>query len=319
MQVGAEAAQVGDDALRGQRLQPGDGLGGVRLVVEQHELERHLLAAHRHAAGRVDLLDRDLVAGAHLGAAGAVAAGQRHHRADLDRLGPGPGSGPSASRARTSSVSSLIECPPSRVRIIESASHAPQTTRAVSATRCELASLVLGRELVALHGRGEAALRAESQAIERHQPGRLVDARAQLVHRLEARLLARHQPQHHVAVLRHRAQRLEAARALVVVLQQEALEAALAEHARDGLVAAAGVEHRLVVAAADVQAERDARMAADHRVVHLDARVDEPVGIAAPLAVALAQRGIEQRRVLRARRSGCRCSPAGPAPRPRGA
>ena len=39
-------------------------------------------------------------------------------------------------------------------------------------------------------------------------------------------------------------------------------------------------------------------MAADDRVVHLDAGVDEPVGIGAALDVARAQRGIEQRRVL---------------------
>ena len=86
VQVGAEAAEIGDHALGGQRLEPGDGLGRVGLVVEHHQLQRHLLAAHGDAAGGVDLLHRDLVAGTHLGAAGAVAAGQRHHRAELDGL-----------------------------------------------------------------------------------------------------------------------------------------------------------------------------------------------------------------------------------------
>src|SRR6185369_6297169 len=162
----------------------------------------------------------------------------------------------------------------------------------------QLAALVLGRDAVAFHGRREAARRAERQPGQRHDPRRLVDAPAQLVDGLQARLLARHQPQHHLAVLGHRAQGLEAARALVVVLEQEALEAAAAEDAGDGLVAAAGVEHRLVVAAADVERERHAGVAADRRVVHLDARVDEPVGVAAALAVALAQRGVEQRGVL---------------------
>src|SRR5262249_28280992 len=39
------------------------------------------------AAGGVDLLDGDLVARAHLSAAGTVAAGQRNHGADLDGFG----------------------------------------------------------------------------------------------------------------------------------------------------------------------------------------------------------------------------------------
>jgi hypothetical protein len=89
VQVGAEAAEVADDALGRQRLQPAHRLGGVGLVVEQRQLERHLLAAHRHAAGGVDLLHGDLVASAHLGAAGLVAPGERHHRADLHGLRPG--------------------------------------------------------------------------------------------------------------------------------------------------------------------------------------------------------------------------------------
>ena len=103
MEVRAEAAEVGDHALGGQRLEPAHRLGGVGLVVEQDQLERHLLAAHGDAAGGVDLLDGDLVAGAHLGAARAVAAGERDDGADLDGLRPRGGrSQPSSARASRS-------------------------------------------------------------------------------------------------------------------------------------------------------------------------------------------------------------------------
>src|SRR2546430_3726761 len=50
----------------------------------QRELEGHLLAAHGDAAGGVQVLDGDLVAGPDLGAAAAVASGERHNGADLD-------------------------------------------------------------------------------------------------------------------------------------------------------------------------------------------------------------------------------------------
>src|SRR2546430_14345883 len=66
----------------------------VRLVVEQHELEGQLLPAHVDAAGGVHVLDADLVAGPDLGAAAAVAPGERDDGADLDGLRsrePGPG------------------------------------------------------------------------------------------------------------------------------------------------------------------------------------------------------------------------------------
>ena len=89
VQVGAEAAEVRDDALGGQRLQARHGLRRVGLVVQQHELERHFLAGQGDAAGGVDVLDRDLVAGAHLRAAGSVASGHRHHGTDSHGLCPG--------------------------------------------------------------------------------------------------------------------------------------------------------------------------------------------------------------------------------------
>ena len=57
-----------------------------------------------------------------------------------------------------------------------------------------------------------------------------------------------------------------------------------------------------MVAAADVDAERDARVAIDDRVVELDAGIEHPVGIAAALPVALANGLVEKRRHTAARR-----------------
>src|SRR5204863_185729 len=86
---------------------------------------------------------------------------------------------------------------------------------------------------------------------------------------------------------------------LVVVLEEEALEPRAPEHSlADGLVAAARVEHRLIVAAADMETEADAGMVADDGVVHLDAGIDEPFGIAPALTVPFPDRRVEERRVL---------------------
>ena len=95
-------------------------------------------------------------------------------------------------------------------------------------------------------------------------------------------------------------ERLERPRPLVVVFEQEAVEARAAEDLlSDAVVAARRVEHALVVAAADVDAEGHARVAVDDRVVELDAGVEHLVGIAAALPIALADRLVEQRGVLR--------------------
>ena len=87
MQIGAEATEVGHDALHSERLQPCDRLRRVRLVIQQQQLERHLLASHADAAGRVDVLHGNLVARAHLSTASAVAPGHRDDSPDLDGLG----------------------------------------------------------------------------------------------------------------------------------------------------------------------------------------------------------------------------------------
>src|SRR5438309_4192938 len=204
--------------------------------------------------------------------------------------------GGTATRSDTSSRTSTTDAWRRGMRL-SPGSAAPDETRDLGHA-LELAALILRRDAVAFHGRGEAALPAQGQALERLELGRLLDAPPQLRHRLQPRFLRGHETQNDLAIGRHEAQRLEVARAIVVVLQEEALETALANDARDWLVAAARVELRLVVAAADVQTEGHARVMADHGVVHLDAGVDQPVGIAAARDVAGAQRRIKQGRIL---------------------
>ena len=113
-------------------------------------------------------------------------------------------------------------------------------------------------------------------------------------------LLGRHQAEHHGAVVGDVLQRREAARTLVVVFEQEATEVGAAEDLlRDRVVAAAGVVLALVVAPAEVDAEGDAGMVADHGVVEFDAAVEQPVRVVAALAVALADGRVEQPGILR--------------------
>ena len=117
----------------------------------------------------------------------------------------------------------------------------------------------------------------------------------------EPRRLRAHEPEHDDAVVGHVAQRLERARSLVVVLEQEAVEARAAEHllARCGRsrptrrTCSCGCRGRCGCRTSSP------RVARDDRVVELDAGVEHLVRIAAALPVALADRLVEQRRVLR--------------------
>src|SRR5579859_204581 len=91
----------------------------------------------------------------------------------------------------------------------------------------------------------------------------------------------------------------ETARAPIVVLEQETVEEGLLEYARDRLIVAFGVELALVVAAAHMESEGDSRIALDDRVVELDAAVDQLLGVAPALPVALAHGRVEKRPILR--------------------
>ncbi len=97
----------------------------------------------------------------------------------------------------------------------------------------------------------------------------------------------------------HLAQRFEAAGALVVVLEQEALEARIAKDLGDRAVVSRGVELALIVSAAEMQSKDNSGMVADHRIVHLDREIEQAVGIIAALPVPLPQLRIKQRGVLR--------------------
>ncbi len=96
------------------------------------------------------------------------------------------------------------------------------------------------------------------------------------------------------------AKRFERPRPLIVVLEEKAAELRPAEDLlRDPIVAAGGVEHALVIAPADVDAEGQAGVSLDDRVVQLDRRVEHAIGIAAAGAVALADGLVEQPGILR--------------------
>src|SRR5437016_3534059 len=132
---------------------------------------------------------------------------------------------------------------------------APHLARQLHAER-QLRLLVVDRDLVALDGRGEAALRAQADLLDRHVLGRLIEAPLEVVLPLEGADLGGHQPQDHAHVFGDEPERREVARAGVVELEEEAVVWQLVE---DGLgdpgVAALGAPARPEVAAAEMGAD----------------------------------------------------------------
>src|SRR3954451_20205250 len=105
----------------------------------------------------------------------------------------------------------------------------------------ELGDLLVPRQRVALDGRGEPALPGEGQLVQRHVPRRLLDPPLEVVLALEFGPLRRHQAEDDALARRHETQRLEAARAGVVVLEEEPVDVQAAEQClRDEVVAALG-------------------------------------------------------------------------------
>src|SRR5881409_2232365 len=88
----------------------------------------------------------------------------------------------------------------------------------------ELAPLLVLGQRVAVVRAGEAALRRQPQALERHVLGRFVDPAPQRVRRLERAGFRGHQTEHDLLVARQQAQRLEAAGALGVPLHEIAVD-----------------------------------------------------------------------------------------------
>ena len=117
----------------------------------------------------------------------------------------------------------------------------------------ELGPLLVVGHHVAVDRRGEPALRAQRQLVERHVLGGLVDAGTQLVGGLEVGVLRRDQSRARGLVRRHEPQRREAARALVVVLEEVGVDLQLVEqHLGDGVVAAGREVHAAEVAPAEM-------------------------------------------------------------------
>ena len=130
----------------------------------------------------------------------------------------------------------------------------PQTSCGGLDDQPQLGELLVEGERVALDGGGEAALRGEAELVERDVLRGLVDPALEGVLVLERAALGGDQAEHDLLALRHEPQRLEATGALVVVLQEEAVDGELGEQRLgDEVVAALGRPRGAVVAAAHVR------------------------------------------------------------------
>src|SRR5262249_24248199 len=124
----------------------------------------------------------------------------------------------------------------------------------------ELAPLVIEAQGISTHARRKAALRADTEVIERDVAGRFIDASAQQVKRLELGPLAADQPEDHGLVLRYVTQRRQAARALALVFEEERVYVGLAKELfGDRVIAAFRHPVALVVALAEVKPDGHAR------------------------------------------------------------
>src|SRR4051795_1697749 len=160
--------------------------------------------------------------------------------------------------------------------------------------QAQLRPLLLLGDRVALDRRGEPALRREAELVEIDVLRRLLDAALELVLRLELAALRRDQPEHDDLALRHEAQRLESARALVVPLHEEAVDGELAEQRLgDEVVAALGHPGRAEVAAAHVRRDRHVVGAVLERLVDVaDVELVLVLGVAAETRDHLALLGV---------------------------
>src|SRR3990170_1691359 len=147
----------------------------------------------------------------------------------------------------------------------------------------ELGGLLLGGQVISLHGRREPALRRETDLVDVDEPCRLLDAPLQLVLRLELTGLGGDEPEHDDLPLGQEPKRLEAARSLVVELDEEPVDVQPAEERlTDEVVAPLGRPGRAVVAAAHVGGDRHSRrLVGDYLVEPLDEQEMEVIGIVA--------------------------------------
>ena len=179
----------------------------------------------------------------------------------------------------------------------------------------QLAALLVPGQQVAERRRGEAALRRDRQVLERHVLRRLVDAPPQRVDRLELRLLGADQAEHDHLVLRgtKRSGSKPPARSVSYSSRKRSTFELPERLLGDRLVAALGVPGAAVVAAAHVQADRDAAAAAPASDGVVDG--DQLVEVGAPgprRRRSCAHESCCRRRARRsaASRAGCRRTPS---------
>lgn len=136
----------------------------------------------------------------------------------------------------------------------------------------ELSPLLCLRQLVAYLARGEATLRTETQTLQRHILGSLVDASDDRSLVLQDWRLAGNQTEHHLLVIRHILQRLETARTLIVKLQIEGIHVLMGKEIRSHwVVSTLGGIARMIVATTYMGVDgQSLRLALDGEVVHLE-------------------------------------------------
>src|SRR5215211_7700471 len=147
----------------------------------------------------------------------------------------------------------------------------------------EFGHLFLVAERVALNGRGEATLGRQTELLDGDVAAGLLDAALELVLVLELAALGGDQAEHDQLPLGDEPQRLESARPLVVVLQEEAVDREAAEQRLgDEVVAALGGPGGAEVAPAHVGGDRHAVGLAGQRLVDLaDVALMQVLGVVA--------------------------------------
>src|SRR5262249_9292317 len=146
--------------------------------------------------------------------------------------------------------------------------------------------LVLGKR-VAFLGRGKAALRRETELIERSKLARFLDAALDYGLVLELAELGRDEAKHDdLAAFGQQAQRLQAAGALGVPFEEISVYREIVEQlVRNLLVAAGADEGRTEVAAAEMRGDHHVgRLGLERRIEDLAIAIELPVRVVAAVA-----------------------------------
>src|SRR5919108_664768 len=161
---------------------------------------------------------------------------------------------PTSASARSSALSPyLLALVPGDAALIRLRSSSPHFTGDID-DHPQFCPLLLLGEDIAFLGRGEAALRGQTELLERSELARFIDAALDVVLLLQRAALGGDEAQHHdLVALRQKAQRLESAGALGVIFEKVAVVVHLAQQGlRNRLVATLGNPGRAEIAAADM-------------------------------------------------------------------